>query len=371
MAIRTILLIFLVYFLTSCAGTKTNTQSLQNNGTHKAKNIILIIGDGMGLTQISAGTFSNNNKSNFERFKSIGIHKPYASESLITDSAAAATSFACGIKTYNHAIGVDTDTMAVETILEEAEKKGLATGLIATSSIYHATPASFIAHNKTRLDSAGIALDFLKTDLDLFIGGGKKQFANRDDEQNLVADLEKKGYVIKDFIKDDIKKLKIDPANNFGFFTANEEPLPFSQGRDYLVDASVKGVEFLNKRAGENGFFLMIEGSQIDWGGHANKTEYVISEWKEFNEMIGKVLDWAEKDGNTLVIITADHETGGLAIQQESEMNNIVGAFTSGYHTGAMIPVFAKGPGEEYFRGIYENTEIYFSMRKAFGWKKK
>ena len=112
----------------------------------------------------------------------------------------------------------------------------------------------------------------------------------------------------------------------------------------------------------------MIEGSQIDWGGHANAIDYVLDEWKEFDQVVGMVLDWAEADGETLVIITADHETGGLAIQSESKMDSIVAAFTSGSHTGALIPVYSSGPGSELFSGIYENTEIYHKMRQAWAW---
>jgi len=111
----------------------------------------------------------------------------------------------------------------------------------------------------------------------------------------------------------------------------------------------------------------MIEGSQIDWGGHANDTKYITTEVKDFDKAIGKILDFARKDKETLVIITADHETGGFAINPQSRMDSLVGAFTSSYHTGTMVPVFAYGPGAELFSGIYENTDIYHKMRKALG----
>ena len=111
----------------------------------------------------------------------------------------------------------------------------------------------------------------------------------------------------------------------------------------------------------------MIEGSQIDWGGHANDTKYIISEVKDFDETIGKILDFAKKDKETLVIVTADHETGGFAINPKSKMNEINGAFTDSYHTATMVPVFAYGPGAELFSGIYENTAIYAKMRVALG----
>lgn len=334
-----------------------------------AKNIILLIGDGMGLGQLSAGTFANGNTSALEQFNTIGLHKPYPSGKLITDSAAAATSFACGIKTYNGAISVDNDKKPVSTILEEAEANGKATGLVATSSIVHATPACFIAHNEYRKNYEDIAEDFLNTEIDFFIGGGLKHFYRRDkDDRNLIKELEAKGYMMSDYFKHDLIDVQPDSTLNFGYLTSDEEPIPTAQGRDYLPLAAKMAYPFLTDHS-EEGFFLMIEGSQIDWGGHANNTNYIITEFLEFNQVIQSAYDFAKADGNTLVIVTADHETGGFAIQQESTMDSIVGAFTSDYHTGTMIPVFAFGPGAELFSGIYENTDIYHKMREVFGWQ--
>ena len=336
------------------------------------KNIILMVGDGMGLTQITAGLYSNNNVLNLERFKHIGIHKSYSSDNLVTDSAAGATAFASGIKTYNGAIGVNPDTLPVVTFLEEAEAKGLATGLVASSTIVHATPAAFFAHNKSRKNYEEIAADLVRTEVDYFVGGGKKFFDLREtDNRNISNELfGKRNYVIKDFLEDDIATIELPLGKNIGFLTANKDPLPVLQGRSYLEPASLRGLDFL-KAKNENGFFMMIEGSQIDWGGHANNIDYVVSELIEFDRIIGKVLDFVEKDGETLLIITADHETGGLAINPESTMGmgNIKAAFTTDYHTAALIPVFAHGPGAEAFSGIYENTEIYHKMKKAMGWK--
>ena len=327
-----------------------------------------MIGDGMGLTQISAGMYSNGNKLNLEEFKAVGLHKSYASNNLITDSAAGATAFACGVKTYNGAIGVDPDTVAVKSILEDAEEQGLATGLLATSTIVHATPASFIAHQKQRKMYEEIAADFLKTEIDFFVGGGKKYFDRRDDERDLLAELRSKGYLIDDYFNTDFDKVKPDYTKNFGYLTADKDPLQQSQGRDYLIPATEMALDFLDKR-GEKGFFLMIEGSQIDWGGHANDSKYIISEMIEFDQAIGRVLDYVKKDGNTLLVVTADHETGGYAINPGSSMDTIVAGFTSEYHTGTLIPVFAYGPGSELFNGIYENTAIHAKMKKAMGFK--
>jgi alkaline phosphatase len=334
------------------------------------KNIILMIGDGMGLTQITAGMYINGNKLNLEQFKYIGLHKSYASDNLVTDSAAGATAFSCGKKTYNGAIGVDQKGKPVQTILEELEAAGFATGLVVTSSITHATPASFYAHQKDRSMMEEIAADLLKTDVDFFVGGGKKYFDRRKDEQDLIKKLSEKGYAVSTFFDKDFKDLTIDFNKKFGYLTADGEPLPLSQGRDYLVPACRAAVNFLSSQH-EKGFFLMIEGSQIDWGGHANKSDYIISETIEFDHAIGAVLEFAKLDGQTLVIVTADHETGGYAINPTSRMDSIVPAFTTDGHTAALIPVFAYGPGEELFSGIFENTAIYDKMRRALGFDVK
>ena len=334
------------------------------------KNIILMIGDGMGIGQISGGTYMNNNTSALERFPIVGLHKPHGASDLITDSAAAATSFASGIKTYNTAIGVNADTVPVPTILEEAEDLGLRTGLVATSTIVHATPAAFYAHNKYRKNYEEIAVDILDDGVDYFVGGGKKFFDRREsDSRDLVDELTQLGYAVGDYLNDFNEFMLVaETKDKIGYLTADESPLPVAQGRDYLIDASMKGIDFLNRKSGDDGFFMMIEGSQIDWGGHANNSDYIITEFIEFSNLIDRVLDWAEKDGETLVIVTADHETGGYTIQPGSQMGDIKTAFTSDKHSGDFIPVFAYGPRSELFSGIYENTAIYHKMREAYGW---
>jgi alkaline phosphatase len=332
-----------------------------------AKNIIFLIGDGMGLGQITAGMYANGNETVLERFPIVGLHKSYSSDNLVTDSAAGATAFASGVKTYNGAVGVDVNKQPVKTILEEAEEKGMKTGLVATSSIVHATPACFIAHVETRKEYEQIAAQFLETEIDIFIGGGKAYFDRREDERNLYEELRDKGYMITDYFTKPLDEIVIPRNKKFGYFTADKEPLSFSQGRDYLVGASQKAIEYLDKTSKDQGFFVMIEGSQIDWGGHANDPNYVLTELQEYEEVIGHALDFAEKDGNTLVIVTADHETGGFAINPESTLGDLKIAFTTGGHTASLIPVFAYGPGAEIFGGMYENTEIYFKMKQALG----
>ncbi len=331
------------------------------------KNIIFMVGDGMGIAQITAGLYSNSNHLELERCPIAGFHKSYSSNYLTTDSAAGATAFACGKKTYNGAIAVDEDKDPMPTILEEAEKHGLATGLVVTSTIAHATPAAFIAHVESRKQYEDIATFFPESGIDLFIGGGSKHFDQRKDHRNIIQEMEDKGYIIKNIKDESIDDVIMDASHPFGYFTGVKDPKTYRQGRRYLPSAAQRAVKFLDKR-NDKGFFMMIEGSQIDWGGHANDGKYIIEEMLDFDKTIGKVLDWAEKDGETLVVITADHETGGFAILPSSKMNKLKTKFVTDYHTPVLIPVFAFGPGAEKFSGIYENTDIYWKMVKAYAW---
>lgn len=336
-----------------------------------------MVGDGMGLSQVSSGYYMNGGKLHLTEFPYTGLHINYPAEdsTIITDSAAGATAFSCGCKTYNAAIGVNKDSIPCETILEMAEKRGLATGLVATCNIQHATPASFIAHVKSRADYEPISLDFLKTDIDLFIGGGKKFFDRRvSDNRNLLDELKAKGYYVSDWNKEELKDIKPSMKQNLAYLTADNQPLTAEQGRDYLPTAAKLACKFLEKRS-DKGFFMMIEGSQIDWGGHAGNTNYIVNEMLDFDKTIGEVLDFARRDGNTLVIVTADHETGGFSLVKGSKWNDIKGGFGdtkpdkagSIYHTATWIPVFAFGPGAEEFTGVYQNTAIFDKMKKLFG----
>jgi len=334
-----------------------------------AKNIIFLIGDGMGLTQITAGMYLNGNKTALEKFPVVGLHKSHSENNLVTDSAAGATAFASGIKTVNGALGMDHLGQNKETILEEAERKGLATGLLTTSTIVHATPAAFITHVRSRRLYEEIALGFMNTDIDLMIGGGKAYFTRREDGRDLYQRLRDRNYYVADYFDTEIDEINIQGGENLAYFTSDKDPLPKDQGRDYLPPATELALDFLEDRSGK-GFFLMIEGAQIDWGGHANNIDYIVDEFHEFDKVVDMCIEFAKKNGETLVIVTADHETGGLAINPESTMRKLETAFTTGGHTATMIPVFAYGPGADRFAGIYDNTKIYTKMRQAYGWRR-
>jgi alkaline phosphatase len=364
---RTKVLLFSILIL-GCNSTGYFTHSVRLEET--PKNIVLLIGDGMGLTQISSAIYASSTRLAIEQFPVIGFHKTYSSNDLITDSGAGATAFACGVKTFNSAIGLRKDSSVCKTILEEAEERGLATGLIATSTLVHATPASFAAHQTNRIYYEEIAADFVNLEIDLMIGGGQQYFENREtDKRNLVRELKDRGYQIESYQNKAITDFAISSKSNLVYFSADKHPGTVSTGRNYLPYAAKLGVKFLEKK-NEAGFFLMIEGSQIDWACHAGDGKLVIKEMLDFDRAISEVLSFAKARGNTLVIVTADHETGGMAIQEDSTTKRIIAEFTTNGHTAAMVPVFAFGPGAELFSGIYENYELYHKMREAMGWKK-
>jgi alkaline phosphatase len=326
------------------------------------KNVIMMIGDGMGVSQIFAGLTANGGHLFLDNFKQIGFSKTQSSDNYITDSAAGGTALSTGQKTYNGAIAVNTDTVAIKTILEMAEDKGMATGLVSTSAITHATPASYIAHQGSRGSYEDIAADFMKTDIDLFIGGGWKHFTQRADKRDLSKELQQKGYrVLRDM--DQIAQVK---SGKLAGLTADEHNDVAPNRKMNLPLSTQTALNILSQN--KKGFFIMIEGSQIDWGGHQNNTGYIVKEMLDFDQAIGKALDFAAQDGETLIVVTADHETGGLGITGGNMNTGMVkGAFTSGDHTGVMVPIFAYGPGAENFTGIMENTDIAKNIMKLLG----
>lgn len=323
--------------------------------SEKPKNIILMIGDGMGLSQISMAYYFQKDKTNFDRFFDIGLIITSSKSHKITDSAAGATAFSTGKKTYNGAIGLDADSNTVPNIVEIINKeKQMSAGLVATSSITHATPACFYAHQKNRNMEYEIASDLIKSPVVYFAGGGKKFFKPI---QKQLAD-----QFLLDTTELQIKHLK--PDKRYGFLLAENGMPKWSESRgDFLIKATKLGMDRLSLDT--NGFFLMVEASQIDWGGHANDPDFILSELIDFDKTIGRVLDFAEINQETLVIVTADHETGGLALTAENTKDNkrnyrnIEPAFTSGGHSATLVPVYAFGPGSDQFRGTYHNTEIF------------
>ena len=330
------------------------------------RNVILMIGDGMGLSQLSSAYYFQEDTTkykepSFSRFSFIGLAKTSSGAERVTQSPAAATALATGHKTYNNAVGVDLDTVPWENIVELLSKQGYMTGVIATSHITDATPAGFYAHQPDRYMQREIAEDLVTSDVDFFAGGGLNVFID-----TTGRDAFKENNIQVEFAR--LKKIKKpEPGDRYGFLLAPDRMPPILNGRkDFLEKATSIAVDFLS--TGESGFFLMVEGSQIDWAGHGNNARYMISEVNDFEKVVGEVLDYADKDGETLVIVTADHETGGYTLGAAGEngygadYSIISPTFASTNHSAALVPVLAYGPGAENFIGIYENTEIFHKL---------
>lgn len=326
----------------------------------KPKNVILMIGDGMSTPQIYAAMLASDSPTSFEKFPVSGLVKTNSKSHKITDSAAGGTAIATGHKTNNGMIGMNSDSIAVPSMLEIFSEKGMKTGLVVTSYITHATPASFVAKNINRNNYEEIALDISQCDnVNLLIGGGRKHFTDRNDGRNLIDEMTNNGWKYHDTL------INSTENNEKVLILAADEHLSTSAERgDFLPGATSFALENLRN---ENGFFLMIEGSQIDFAGHDRDSTYLVNEMLDFDKTINIVLDFAKENPNTLVVVTADHETGGLSIIDPYEAysrNNF--KFSTGSHSPLLVPIFAAGPGSEKFTGIMENTDIIKKIMEMF-----
>ncbi len=342
--------------------TKANVATTDDT----VKNVILMIGDGMGVAQVYAGYTANGGKLNMTTAPICGFSITYSASAFITDSGAAGTAMATGKKTTNYFIGMTPDSTEVKSVLQLAGEQGLTTGIVTTCNITHATPASFVAHEPNRRNDEEIAADFLDAAIDIFVGGGRKNFEKRKDKRNLSNELRKKNY---DVVYD-LEDLKKSQSKKIAALLYDKHPPKYSDKRGEMLPEAVEDViGKLSKN--KDGFFLMVEGSQIDWAGHKRNGEYVTEEVLDFDRAVGKVLEFAAKTSNTLVVITADHECGGMTIEDGNfETGKIDADFTSFSHTGVMVPIFAFGAGATDFAGVMQNTQIFEKIVSALRLKK-
>lgn len=337
----------------------------------KVKSVIFLIGDGMGVAHVTAAQIAQGYEPlAMERATHVGLQKTYSASNRITDSAAAGTALSTGYKTKNGMIGVTPDSLPKPTILELAEEAGMATGLIATYPVTHATPAAFMAHNENRNNQDDIALYYLENEVDVFIGGGSKRFDQRADSVNLFDALRERGYVVASSMEEiaDVER------GNVAVTLAENSMDSILDGRDstYLPGATAKALEILTNNSKGKGIFLMVEGSQIDGWGHGNNAEGIITETKDFDNAVRVAFDYADEHPGTLVVVTADHGTGGLTIVNGNRTFDLYDhqvdyAWTTGGHTGEMVPIFAYGTGAENFTGIFENTDLPRIMCRLLG----
>jgi alkaline phosphatase len=337
----------------------------------KTKNVILFIGDGMGLSQVASARIKSmgvEGMLHMERMPVTGLLYTFSS-SLVTDSAAAVTALATGYRTNNGMLSMNPDGKMLYTILEACRNKGLATGLVATSTITHATPAGFASHVESRSAEPDIAVQLLENRVNVLLGGGKQFFlpqssegSKRRDDQDLIDRAKGMDYA---FVETKEEMLKVEKKYLLGLFasgalSSNPEPS--------LAEMTQKAISVLSKN--KKGFFIMVEGSQIDWAGHANDIANSVLQTILFDKAVKVGLDFALRDKQTLILATADHECGGLGINGGSmDGNEMVVGWTTRGHSAVPVPVFAFGPGAEKFMGVNHLIDVPKKIAELLGIK--
>lgn len=356
-----LLMPLLLFAINSCGVVEKG-----DNGAKKPLNIIIFIGDGMGPAEVSAGIAVSDNTLVVEKLPYSGFCKTYSYDNYVTDSAAGGTAIATGVKTRNGMIGMGPDTTIVTTIMEIAHKNGLSTGLVSTSAITHATPASFVAHNSGRGNYEDIALDYMNGIIDVFIGGGSDHFNMRKDGKDLTSELKKQGYDVVF----SLGELQESGSSRIAGLLAKQHMNQANMGRKgVLADMTQKAIDVLGRN--KKGFILMVEGSQIDFAGHANDIGWLTSEVIDFDNAVGIAYEYAQQSGNTLLVVTADHETGGLTLPGGSLTDRTIEPNFGGKgHTAVLVPIFSYGPGAERFSGIHDNTFFFNEFTNLLGLQK-
>lgn len=320
------------------------------------KNIILLIGDGMGYAQLQAAMLHSDAPLFMESMPVTGFQKTASLNDEITDSGAAGTALATGSKTNSGMIGMLPDSTRLTNMTEIMSAAGKKTGVVVSCAITHATPAAFLAHNMSRQNYEDIAGEIaLHAPINIFMGGGLDNFNKRKDGVNHIHSLVERGFAIDSTY--DATAWECHPKQ--AVFLADFHQSSVLDGRgDQLVRAVEHAIDCLHND--ENGFFLMVEGAQIDWAGHANDSAFLLSEMYDFDKAMGVALEYAAHNGETLVIVTSDHETGGLTlVRPEVRDGKAYIRFSTDDHTAVMVPVFAYGPGADSFKGFYENTAVF------------
>lgn len=349
------------------------------------KNVIFLIGDGMGVSYTSAYRYLKDDPSTkeveptvFDKYL-VGQQTTYPEDPKqnITDSASAATAMSAGIKTYNAAIGVDNDGSSVKTVLEAAKENGKSTGIVATSEITHATPASYGAHDANRKNMNAIADDYFdekingQHKIDVMLGGGLSNFVRAD--RNLVNQFKKDGY---SYVTNKNEMLNDKNDRVLGLFSPGGMPKMIDR------EASMPSLEEMTNTAinklskDKDGFFLMVEGSQIDWAGHDNDIVAAMSEMEDLEKAFNAAIEFAKKDKHTLVVATADHSTGGYSIGAKGDYNWFGAPIKAAKRTPDwMAAQIAKGADVE--KTLKENIALELtaaeidSVKKAAATKKE
>ncbi|WP_161964033.1 alkaline phosphatase [Chitinophaga flava] len=327
----------------------------------RSKNVILFIGDGTGLAEMYAGYTANKGALNLFQMRQLGLSKTASTDNYHTDSAAGATALSTGSKTNNRAIGMDNTYHAIPVLPEILAPKGIQSGVIVTEEITGATPAGFYGHTPDRDNTRILYQQLISSKLQLAVGGGKEELV-RELGTNYQQTLSQAGIRFQE----DFNSWNPATQGRTLVILSDKTVTSMRDGRgNYLKEALKKALQQLN--ASGKGFFLMVEGSRIDHGGHANDLDYLVREMLDFDDTIGEALRFADKDKQTTIIVTADHETGGLALMDGNISNGTLrGHFATNDHTGIPVMVFSYGPNSQLFGGVYENKEIFHKIVECY-----
>lgn len=329
----------------------------------EVRNVIFMIGDGMGLAHVSMLQIGSDfAPTSFDRADGVALIATRSANNRVTDSSAAGTALSSGYKTANSMLGVDTLGGAHPSMMELATRDGRPTGVVVTCYLQHATPGAFYAHAASRSDTEGITRDLLDSRIDVLMGGGGKWLDAACGEGGTYLDaFRRRGYCVASSL-DEAEKLRAEklltivaPAN-----------LPRAAERgDFLPRATAKALELLDERAAAcgKGFLLMVEGSQIDYAAHANDAAWLLEEMRDFDRAVAAAMDFADRTPGTLVVVTADHETGGLTLCSGNEdftlpESGVECRFGTGGHSGTMVPVYLYGTGADRICGVMDNTDL-------------
>ncbi len=368
---KLILLILLVCTVAQPAEAKRPRQ--------KVKNIIYLIGDGMGLTHVSMLELENKYApTSFDRADNIALTRTYSANNRVTDSAAAGTALATGYKTNNSWLGLTPEGEVVESIITKAERQNFATGLVATYAIQHATPAAFYAHVRNRNDYTTITRQFMDSGVDVAFGGGAEHFEKvfKSMGKDYVAELNGKGYVVCKTWNEIAEQTS---GQVFGLVADDDMPEIEERQPNFLADATSKALEILSnnvKQDKRKGFVLMVEGSQIDGRSHARDAAGILAEMRDFDKAVKVAMDYADAHPSTLVVVVADHETGGLSIPSKKtnfrlSESGIGYNFGTSSHTATIVPVYLYGACAEQINGIMENADLSWKLQRLIGVSEK
>ena len=370
------LFLFLVLACLSLNGVEAKSPK-----NEKVNNIIFMIGDGMGLGHVSMLQLEGKYQPTaFDRAQNIALIKTYSVNNRVTDSAAAGTALATGHKTNNSTLGQLPDGTPLESITTKAKNKNYGTGIVVTCYVQHATPAAFYANVESRGDNDGICDDFTKRDYDVMFGGGLRYFKQYYEKRN--KDYNKELAALGYSLYTDLSKLGSIPSEGkvLGLFADGDLPAATSGKRDgYLANATQKALDILTNNAKKNknkGFVLMVEGSKIDGESHSRNPQGILAETRDFAAAVDVAMNYADTHPGTLVVVTADHETGGMSIPSNKTdftlpESGIGYAFGTSSHTATMVPVYLYGAGADSINGIMENSELGQKLQEILGVKEQ